>query len=275
MSALELVLVAAIAALGLWPPYRDAQRRRALARRFNPDALAAPRWRAPQRGQLALAAVAIVATLLAGGFGLPMWAAPLAGVAAGWAALRVWRARQHKLASERFAADFPDAVEALTRAVQAGVPIERALAGLAELFPGELGTRFAGLARQLDLGLPLRDALGELSRGLTLPDLDFFCAALLLNRDSGGQLSTMLAALARTLRARHAAQRKLSALTAESRAAARIVAAMPVVILGLQAFTHPEHLQFLLRDASGRLVAAYAITSIVGGLLLIRRMSRF
>ena len=277
MSALELAMPLLIVLGGLVPLWSRQQQRRRLQRRLASAAEAVPghRLRAPRRDE------AIVIAAFAGGgvFGawlaLPWWVVPALAVFAAWGARRLCQAQQRRAARELFARDFPDAVEALLRAIQAGVPVDRALASLSELYSGELGQRFAHFARQLELGVPFRDALHELASGLDLPDVDFFCAALSLNRDSGGLLSTTLPSLSCALRERRATQRRLSALTAESRSAARIVAAMPLIVLLVQALTNPQQLQFLWQDDTGRVVGMYASASIVLGLFIIRRMSRF
>lgn len=273
MLQAEYFIALGIVVIGVLPLLLEHLRRRALLKRLVQQPVT--RWRWPQQHELLLLAAFAAGVFLGAWMGLAWWLTPVLGLAGSIGVRKVWQQRQKKRARELFAADFPEAVDALTRAVQAGVPVERALATLTELFPGELGERFAHLSSQLELGVPLRDALQTLSAGLDLPDVDFFCAALALNRDSGGQLSGMLQSLSRTLRERRGAQRKLLALTAESRAAARIVGTMPLVIIGLQALTNPAQLQFLWRDDSGRMVAAYALVSIVSGLLVIRRMSRF
>lgn len=185
-------------------------------------------------------------------------------------------ARRYRIAHfrQRFAERFPEAVDGLTRAVQAGVPVEKALASLGEIFEGVMAERFRKLVWQLELGFSFRDALRNFSADLNLPDVDYFCAVLALNRESGSPLSPMLVTLSKTLRERQAVDRRLRGLTAESRASARILSFLPLVIVGLQAFLNPAQFDFLLSDPTGRLILGYCAGSIVIGLLIIRRMSR-
>jgi tight adherence protein B len=68
--------------------------------------------------------------------------------------------------------------------------------------------------------------------------------------------------------------RKLQALTAESRGAARILSILPLFVIGLQAFLNPKQLQFLIADPVGRTVIGYCLISMFIGLMVIRRMSR-
>ena len=208
-------------------------------------------------------------------FELPLWLIPVLSILAGLAAKALIVRFRYAAARKKFAEDFPDAVENLARAVQSGIPIERALGGLGELFQGEVGASFRHMVRQLELGVPFRNALSGLGGRYNLPDVDFFCAVLSLNRDTGGPLSQILGSLSGTLRARQSAERRLQVLTAEARASARIVAMLPLAIIGLQLVLNPQQITFMFYDDSGRQVFGYCALCIVAGLLLIRRMSRF
>jgi tight adherence protein B len=205
---------------------------------------------------------------------LPFWLSLLALL--GLAPLVYYLVRRHRLEKKRkeFASYFPEAVDSFNRAIQAGLPVERALASVSEIYGGELGARFHRLVRLLELGTPFREALDFFSEKLNLPDVDFFCALLALNRESGSKLSPLLTSLHHTLREREAAARKLQGLTAESRGAARILATLPIFVIGIQAFLNPSLLSFLFKDPNGRLLLGYAIISIGAGILIINRMSR-
>jgi tight adherence protein B len=189
--------------------------------------------------------------------------------------LTFWLLRKRRLAKTRkeFVSFFPESVDSLNRAIQAGVPVERALASMAELYHGELAKRFRRLVQLLELGVPFREALNSFSHQLDLPDVDFFCAIMALNRESGSRLSPLLTTLSRTLRERQAVDRKLRGLTAESRSSARILMILPVIIIGLQTFLNPGHLDFLLTDHTGRILLGYVSISMLAGFLIIQRMS--
>jgi tight adherence protein B len=205
---------------------------------------------------------------------MPFWAlilqfmvsAPLA-----WFIVRRYRINRLR---KKFYSRFPDAIDSLTRAIQAGVPVERALASLGEIYEGEIGNRFRSLVQHLELGVSFRQALTMFSADLEIADVDFFCAILALNRESGSRLTPMLISLSQTLRDRRAVDRRLQALTSESRGAARILTILPIFILGLQTFLNPAQMRFMLEDPTGRSVLGYCAISMSIGLLIIRRMSR-
>lgn len=190
---------------------------------------------------------------------------------AAWVIVRRWRIDR---ARKAFLARFPEAVDNFTRSIQAGIPVERALKILGDAYDDEFGRRILKLCREIKVGLPFREALGNFSDDLDDADVDFFCEVLALNRETGSALSPMLTSLSMMLRERRAIDRKLKALTSESRASARVLCLLPVFILGLQAFLNPSQLMFLVNDPSGRIVAGCALGLMLVGFIVIQRMSR-
>jgi tight adherence protein B len=107
-----------------------------------------------------------------------------------------------------------------------------------------------------------------------MPDVDFLCSILALNREIGSRLSPMLGSLRQTLKDRRAVDRKLQALTSESRSAARILTILPFFVIGLQAFLNPRQISFLFSDPTGRSVLAICAICMWLGVMIIRRMSK-
>ncbi len=152
--------------------------------------------------------------------------------------------------------------------------MERALKSIGDSFSEELGKRFRRLAHELEIGISFRDAMQHLASDLNMPDVSFFCAALALNRDSGGTLAHILTMLSKTLHERQRVALRLKTLTAESRAAARIVGSLPLIIVALQAWLNPRQFDFLLNDGTGQSILAIAAVCIISGLAIIWRMAR-
>ncbi len=282
---LEVLLPAAVLILlaCIWVMFRAGERRRVLDARLlslRGERFERPRLRrvplkalSSPETQIATAGV-VLSLVFAFMLNLPVWflllqlclTCPLA-----WLLVRRYRLQRMR---RRFAERFPEAVDSFTRAVQAGVPVEKIIASLGDIYDGEIGERFRRLVHHLELGMPFREALRHFSRDLDLPDVDFFCAVLALNRETGSQLSPMLLSLSQMLRDRRAVDRKLQALTSESRAAARVLCALPFFIIGLQLFLNPRQMDFLLYDPTGRTVLGCCIACMIVGLLIVRRMSR-
>lgn len=191
-------------------------------------------------------------------------------VAALWFVVRTVRLRRLR---KHFADRFPDAVDHLTRAVQAGVPMEKALAAVGENFEGEIGRRFSLLVQQLELGVTFRTALETFAGNLKMPDVDFFCSVLALNRETGSRITPMLISLSRTLRERRAVARKLLVLTSETRSAAKLLSILPFFVLGLQFLLNPKNFQFFVNDETGKTILFVCLACMMIGIFIINRMS--
>ena len=91
--------------------------------------------------------------------------------AASWIIVRRWRLDRARRA---FLSRFPEAVDNFTRSIQAGIPVDRALKILGEAYDDEFGRRVLKLCREMKVGLPFREALGNFADELDDPDVDFF-----------------------------------------------------------------------------------------------------
>lgn len=176
---------------------------------------------------------------------------------------------------ESFLNDLPDAVDAMARLVHAGISVEMALGEMGKYFSEPIRSRFLEVQSQLELGVPFGAVMRKLATDIPVPELEFFCTVLAINREIGGRISDILTRLSHSLRDRLNARRGLEVLTSEPRTSAKIVAFIAVAIIAMQMVLNPDNFHFLLYDPTGRTVLAYAAASIVLGLLIIRRMTRF
>ncbi len=272
-----LVLAAAFAAVVIRDELRRRQRlnRRMLTRLGEETTAADDKGREFLRTEegkaalIALAAMIVAGVMTSSLSSFLLLAVPV--VPAVW-----WLARKRRLAAlrEAFLKTFPEAVESFARAIKSGVPLERALEATGENYSGEVGHRFKGLVSDLALGVSFPHALARFSRDLDNADVDFFCQALSLSRETGSPLSPILATFCELIRERGRLDRRLRALTAESRASARILCAMPFFILGLQAFMNPGQLGMLVHDETGQMILFYAALSMLAGFAVINKMTR-
>ncbi len=208
-------------------------------------------------------------------FSRQIWLAPAAAVLAAVAVAWYREAARRKALRIQFLAAFPDAVESLTRSVVAGIPVNTALGDMGQYFPAEMQDRFSKMSDQLELGVPFPSVMEKLSAGTNLPEFEFFCTVLIMNRQTGGRISEVLLRLSGNLREQANARRELLTASAEPRTTAKVVALIPVALIGVQAAVAPDVFQFLLNDPTGRIVLGYAVGSVMFGLWLISRMTRF
>lgn len=168
----------------------------------------------------------------------------------------------------------PQAIDAITRAARAGVPVSNAFTLVAQNINGPLATEFAQIDNWLRLGLPLRQVMQDSANRIPLNEYRFFAVILIINQEAGGRLGETLDRLSATLRERQELHLKVQAKTSEARASAKIVAALVPCALGYMYLNSPRDFNFLLNDPTGNSVLFYAFGSVTLGLLITHLMVR-
>ncbi len=179
------------------------------------------------------------------------------------------QARQAKLVQDAL----PRVVEMLARSVRAGESLEQALFSVAQSTPGPLGVSFRRAAQQIDLGLPIGTALAQLQQRHRSLDVRMVVGALVVHRQTGGDLPSTLERLAMVTRERLTYRRQLQAATAAARAAALCVGLITPFIF-LYFLNQERYAERMLNDPSGQffiILAAGLEVVGIGWLLLLSR----
>lgn len=218
--------------------------------------------------------VGAAAALFLGLRALPLPIALLLAIAAGMLAARqilMMLTHRHTI---RFLDRLPDAIDLVVRATRAGIPVTEAIvaAGLETEEP--VRSEFRRVGDSVSIGVDLRDALRAAARRVKLPDFDFFVVALIVQRETGGQLAETLGNLSDILRKRKEMRLKVKALTAEGRMSAIIVAALPFVTGGLIFAIDPNYILLLFNDPTGHILLAIAGGCLGLGMFVIGRMTK-
>ena len=141
---------------------------------------------------------------------------------------------------EKFEELFPEAIDTLARAVRAGHAFTTAL----ELITNEIAEPVAGEFRQLfeeqKFGMPVRDALMNLTDRMPLVDVKFFVTAVMLQRETGGNLAEILDNLSYVIRERFKIQRQVRVYTAQGRLTMALLMGMPPIIVVVMLVLNPE-----------------------------------
>ena len=212
-----------------------------------------------------LLAVAVNAALPAvvalGALGL---AAPLLHVLAS-------RAKRSRLLSEQL----PEALEMMSRSLRAGHAMTAAFQVVAGEMPEPVSIEFARAYEEQRLGLTLERAVVQMAeRSPGNADLKIFAVSAVIQRETGGNLAEILEKIADTIRQRFRFQGKLRSLTAEGRASAVVLGAMPFVLALILSITSPQYLATLPGTPAGRLIIAGAGTGLAFGLVWLYRMTK-
>jgi tight adherence protein B len=206
----------------------------------------------------------VIVNVFYGQFSLGLIAA---AVGAAIPLLVIWFRRSRRL--KQFEQRFPEALDLLGRAVRAGhaftAGLEMVSKESAEPVAGEFRTTF----EEQNFGLPLRDALSNMAARMPLVDVQFFVTALLIQKDTGGNLAQLLDELARVIRERFRIHREVQIKTAQGRLTAVILIALPVAMLLFMRVANPGYVNVLFEDPLGiRLLIGAAVMQTIGGAIL-------
>lgn len=147
-----------------------------------------------------------------------------------------------------FTVKFPDAIELLVRGLRSGLPVTETLGVVASEVPGPVGEEFKMIIERIKIGRTMEDALQETADNLNMPEFNFFCITLAIQRETGGNLAETLSNLADVLRKRSQMKLKIKAMSSESKASAYIVGSLPFIVFGMIWWINPEYLGGFFTD---------------------------
>jgi tight adherence protein B len=166
---------------------------------------------------------------------------------------------------------FPDALDMLGRAVRAGHAFTSAMQVIVQESPEPVAGEFSITFEEQNYGIPLRDALEHLADRVPLFDVRFLCTALIVQKESGGNLAEILDQLSRVIRERFRIQRDVRTKTALGRLTAGILIALPLAMFAMMMLVNPDYESVLLHDPSGPFIIGLALLlQFVGALILWR-----
>jgi tight adherence protein B len=212
--------------------------------------------------------------MLRGLLHMPYWAV-LPGMAlAGFFLPRYVLLRQRRRTDARFLAEFPDAIDMIVRMVRSGLPVAAAIRTVSEKASPTVATVFALVADRCEIGVPLEEALADMSEQVGLADFRFFAVTLGLQRTTGGNLARTLETFGEIVRKRRAVRQKAVAATAEVRMSAIILGGLPLVVIGGMAIISPDYLEPMINDPRGNIMAGVAMLMMAAGGLSMRWLVR-
>src|ERR1700691_4165313 len=167
---------------------------------------------------------------------------------------------------------FPEAIDTVARAVRAGHAFTTALEMISNETVEPLASEFRTLYEEQKFGMPVRDALMNLTERVPLVDVKFFVTAVMLQRESGGNLAEILDNLSYVIRERFKIQRQVKVHTAQGRLTMLLLMAMPPTVVAILLVFSPEFVKPLFYDPFGHvlLVASIALQTI--GYFVIRKV---
>jgi tight adherence protein B len=216
-------------------------------------------------------AMAGVVAVMGGALGvhaalIPVFALMLALTPLMWVLMR----RRRRL--KAFAAQLPDALEMLARALRSGQSLGFGLNIVSAEMAPPLGKEFGRVFEEQNLGIPLEDSLETMTDRIPNLDLKFFVTAVTLQRQTGGDLAEILDKIGTLIRDRFRIWGQVQALTGEGRLSGVVLMALPFVLFLAVYQLNPTYLMVLFTDVMGKKMLAVAIFMQILGALVIRKI---
>jgi tight adherence protein B len=177
------------------------------------------------------------------------------GLAAPFLYLKVKRRRR----INKFEEEFPEALDLISRALKAGHAFATGLKMVADELGEPVGPEFRKTFDEQNFGLPLKDALDNLTLRLPILDVRFFATAVMIQRETGGNLSEILENLAHVVRERFKILRQVRVYTAHGRLTGYVLLGLPAFLGVALMFINPDHMNLLFRERIGQQMILAAI----------------
>jgi len=209
------------------------------------------------------ASVISVSILLMLGAGLSAAAVPFVHV--------YWKRKKR---FDAFLELLPDALDLMSRGLSAGHAFSEALHMVSAEMPDPIATEFRKTYEEQNLGLSLKLALENLTQRIPLLDLRMCVTAIMIQRETGGNLAEILEKVAYTIRERFRILGDLKTLTTSSRMSAWLLCGLPIFVTIVITFMNPEYMDILWKDHRGHYLIATAMFLQVTGMLIVRKILR-
>jgi tight adherence protein B len=193
-------------------------------------------------------------------------------VAAALPFMHVWYKRKKRL--DAFLEHLPDALDLMSRALSAGHAFSEALHMISVEMPEPIASEFRKTYEEQNLGLSMKLALENLTNRIPLLDLRMCVTAILIQRETGGNLAEILEKVAYTIRERFRILGDLKTLTTSSRMSAWLLCGLPIGVTMAITFMNPEYMSVLWKDPRGHYLIAAAMIMQVTGMLIVRKILR-
>jgi tight adherence protein B len=172
----------------------------------------------------------------------------------------------------KFLEQFPDGLDMIAQSLQAGLGLTQAMVFVAREMPDPMGTEFSVFIEEVNLGLPLGDALKKFEERINLAEVRLFSTALMVQREVGGSLAELLNKLSNIIRDRFRIERLIKSLTAQNRVSAWTVCSVPPLLAVFMFVRESEMMNAFMQNPIGRSLLAAALVLEVVGILVFRKI---
>ncbi len=184
----------------------------------------------------------------------------------------MWLLLKRKRRFKAFSLQLPDALEMLSRCLRSGQSLTAGFNIVSTEMSAPLGVEFGRVFEEQNLGIPLNETLNNMIERVPNLDLKFFCTAIMLQRQTGGDLSEILDKIGSLIRERFQIWGQVQALTGEGRLSGIILLALPFVLFLTIYYLNPDYVMVLFEDPVGKKLLAVALVMQVIGAAVIKKI---
>jgi len=193
----------------------------------------------------------------------------LVGILMGFALLGLRIRRRRK----KFTNQLGDMLTMVANALRAGFSFMQAFELIAREMDAPMGREVQLVVNEVNLGNTLESALDNMQRRVASPDFELVVTAVLIQRQVGGDLASILDTISETIAERVRMRREVMTLTAQGRLSGIVLAILPFAMAGILTFIKPDYLKPLLEDELGRIIIGVAIVSELIGIFFIKKIT--
>jgi len=186
----------------------------------------------------------------------------------------LWLLSVEQKAMTQFTDQLPEALDLLARALRSGHALSSGLEMIATEIPKPLGPEFGAVVDEIGLGLTLKEALENLCDRVPSSDLRYFTIAILVQKETGGNIAEILDNISCLIRERVKFKRHVATLTAEGKVSGVILVLLPIAMFFIIYFLNYNYISTLWIEKEGRILLAGAIALMIAGIIMIRKIIR-
>ena len=186
----------------------------------------------------------------------------------------LWLSQKANKRSQIFGDKLPETLDYISRAMRAGHGLTAALGMVSKEFPDPIGHEFKTVFHEISFGIPFKDAVSQLGDRVQNTDLNFFVISVLIQHETGGNLTEVLDELARTVRERVKLRGKIRTLSSEGRSSAWILGSMPFAFAGIITLINPHYMTPLWTTPQGHNLILIGAGLMAIGSFLLNRISQ-
>jgi tight adherence protein B len=183
-----------------------------------------------------------------------------------------WVKRKKAIRVRKFEENFPDALDLFVNALRAGYAFSGAMSMVAEEAPYTVGREFAIAFEEHELGLETKDTLLNMVQRVDSLDLKLFVTAIVIQRETGGNLAEVLEKIGHVIRERFRILGEVRAYSAQGRFSGMVLGLLPIIMAIVFTVIVPDYMSILIEDPMGKLLIGVAIVLQILGFIAIKRI---